>query len=474
LTFPPSAGRLPPRDAALHLLNRLGFGPRPGEVDRVLEDGIARTADRLLAAPSSEPAVEARLASYPKIHWTIDEVVKEHQRLHQSRAPIEEALGDVRAAKVVRAVHSDHPLREVLADFWYNHFNVYAYAWEPSLPAYDREAIRPNCTGSFKGLLHATAKHPAMLYYLDNYLSVADRTKDGVVVHGINENYGRELLELHTVGVDAGYTQEDVQAAARALTGWDFGGWGVYRFTFNPEKHDPGAKRVFGLELGPGGGQEDGERLLDHLASHPATARFVGRRLVQRFVGDDPPADLVRRCAEVFLATQGDIRSMVRAIVESDAFWSPLYVGTKIKTPFEFAVSALRAVDAEVTDGRFVAADLAGMGMPLYDCKPPTGYSNRGHDWRSAASQVYRFDFAFRLAGGALKGVAVPEAGLPGTDGQKNDAAALTDALAGQILGRRLSSQTRKTASRIRPSDGVTAKAKVAGLLLASPEFQMR
>jgi uncharacterized protein (DUF1800 family) len=474
LTFPSSGKGLHPRDAALHLLNRLGFGPRPGDVDRVLEEGLPRAADRLLSPLSSEPAVERRLAAHPRIGLSIDEIVKEHQRLKESPVPIEETLADLRAAKVIRAVHAEHPLREVLADFWYNHFNVYAYAWQPSLPAYDREAIRPNCTGGFRALLHATAKHPAMLYYLDNYLSVADRMKDGVLVRGINENYGRELLELHTVGVEAGYTQEDVQSAARALTGWDFGGWGVYRFTFNPDKHDTGAKSVFGLELGPGGGQEDGDRLLDFLASHPATARYVSRRLVQRFVSDDPPADLVLRCAEVFLATHGDVGSLVKAIVESEAFWAPSSVGAKVKTPFEFAVSALRAVDAEVTDGRFVATALAGMGMPLYDCKPPTGYSNRGHDWRNAAAQVYRFDFAFKLAGGAVQGVQIPGGALRTAGNSRDDAAALTDVLAREVLGGRLSSRTRKVASRVRPSDGVPTAAKVAGLLLASPEFQMR
>lgn len=471
--FPWSSGGLRPRDAALHLLNRLGFGPRPGDVDRVLQEGIPRAAERLLSPTPSEPLLEKRLAAHPAIHRTIDEIVKEHQRT-ESRAPIEDALSDLRAAKVIRAAHAEHPLREVLADFWYNHFNVYAYAWEPSLPAYEREAIRPNCTGSFRALLEATAKHPAMLFYLDNYLNVADRMVEGTLARGINENYGRELLELHTVGVDAGYTQNDVQGAARALTGWDFGGWGVYRFTFNPDKHDSRAKSIFGLELGTGGGQEDGDRLLDYLSSHPASARFVSRRLLQRFVADHPPADLERRCAEVFLATRGDVRSLVRAIVESETFWSPPSVGSKVKTPFEFAVSALRAVDAEVSDGRSVATALSTMGMPLYDFKPPTGYSNRGHDWLNAASQVYRFDFAFKLAGRAVKGVAVPEGGLRAAAHSSDDAAALTAAMAAQILGHRLTRQTRAVASRVRGSDGVETATKVAGLLLASPEFQLR
>jgi uncharacterized protein (DUF1800 family) len=224
--------------------------------------------------------------------------------------------------------------------------------------------------------------------------------------------------------------------------------------------------------LPAGGGQEEGDRLLDYVASHPATARYVSRRLVQRFVADEPPASLVKRCAEVFLATQGDVRSVLKAIVESDEFWSRASVGNKVKTPFEFSVSALRALDAEVTDGKPVAAALKSMGMPLYDCKPPTGYSNRGRDWLGAASQVYRFDFAFKLAAGAVPGSAARPARL-GAGAKADDAKALTRAMAERILGR-LTDRTRKVVSSVRGGAGVDTMTKVAGLLLASPEFQAR
>ena len=471
------ADSLAPRDRATHVLNRLGFGPRPGEVDRLVAEGIDHAVDRLLAADGPEPAVDERLKACPRFDHSIDRIVGEHQKMKGmmgSRAPIEGALDDLRSAKIIRAVHSEHQLREVLVDFWFNHFNVYSYAWEPSVPAYEKEAIRPHVFGSFRALLGATTTHPSMLFFLDNYLNVADRQDKGVLVRGINENFGRELLELHTVSVDAKYTQEDVQAAARALTGWDFGGWGVYRFTFNPDKHDTEAKRVFGLDLPAGGGQEEGDRLLDYLATHPATAQFVSWRLVQRFVADEPPAALVARCAEVFLATQGDIRSVLKAIFESREFWSAEHVASKVKTPFEFAVGALRAVDAEVSDGKGVAVALGNMGMPLYGCRPPTGYSNRGLSWLSAASQVHRFDFAFKLAAGVVPGVAAHPDRLGARARSVDHAEKLTKAMAAEVLGSRLSKGTREVASRFRPSPGVDTLTKVAGLLLASPEFQMR
>jgi uncharacterized protein (DUF1800 family) len=451
-------------------VNRLGFGARPGEVERLLDEGLDRAVERLLAPAPEEPEVERRLVGYPGMHRTIDEIVKEHQRLDFSRAPVEAALEDMRAVKLTRAVHAEHPLREVLADFWYNHFNVYAYSWEPSIPGYEREAIRPHCLGSFRGLLHATARHPSMLFFLDNFLNVADRTVNGALVRGINENYGRELLELHTVGVDAGYTQADVQEAARTLTGWDFGGWGVYKYTYNHEKHDTAPKSVFGLELPAGGGEDEGLRLLDYLAAHPLTARFVAHRMVERFVSDEPPASLTDRCAQVFLSSKGEGLAMVRAILQSDEFWAPSSVGSKVKTPFEYAVSVLRALQADVGQARSVVAALAAMGMPLYGCMPPTGYSNHGGSWLSAQSQVYRFQFAFQAAGRALAGVTVPADLLEG----RGKPSKLAEWFAREVLGSRVTKATLRTAGSRTASDGVPAAAKVAGVLLASPEFQMR
>ena len=474
MKLPPSAKTLGNRDRALHLLNRWGYGARLGEIDRVAEEGIERAVDRLLSPEAAEPAVDQKLKAFPGIDRTIDEIVKEHQRLGFSRVPVEEALDHMRSAKLVRAAHSAHTLREVMVDFWYNHFNVYSYAWEPSIGPYEKEAIRPHVLTSFRTLLGATATHPSMLFYLDNWLNVSDRRDAGALIRGINENYGRELLELHTLGVDAGYTQDDVQAAARALTGRDFGGWGVYAYTFHDDKHDKDAKKVFGLELAPGGGENDGDRLFDYLSAHPATARFISWRLVQRFVDDHPPESLVKRCAEVFLATRGDVKSLLLAIVESDEFWAPAAVGSKTKTPFEFAVSALRAVDADLTDGKAVATALGNMGMPVYGCRPPTGYSNHGGNWLNAASQVYRFDFAFKLAAGAVPGVEVPTERLAARGGKAGDAKALAHALAGDILAGRAAGKTLKVASRVRADASVAMPTKVAGLLLASPEFQMR
>jgi len=405
-------------------------------VARVLAEGPDCYIERQIAAEDPDDGLELRLADCPGIHFSAAHIIFLHQSSAFSRSPIEGALDDLRSAKVIRAVHANNQLAEVLVDFWYNHFNVYAYAWEPSVPAFEREAIRPHALGRFRDLLGAVAAHPAMLFYLDNYLSAGPRLVNGKSVVGLNENYGRELLELHTVGVDAGYAQRDVFDAARTFTGWGIEGLAdrgppTYQFCFRPELHDRGTKEVFGLRIAAGGGQEDGEALLDHLAAHPASARFVSSRLVQRFVADDPPESLVTRCAATFLSTDGNIRSMLETIFRSEEFAAAREFGTKVKSPFDFVASSVRALGLEVRDGRGLVSSLADMGMPLYGCKPPTGYSNRGRDWLNPASQVARFDLAFRLAAGAIAGVA------PGPE-------------------------TR------------TAPVRAAGLALAGPPFQMR
>jgi uncharacterized protein (DUF1800 family) len=464
-----------PAERALHLLNRLAFGPRPRDVARLLEESPERYVERQLEvrSPADEAPVRDRLAGLPAIEFGINQIVKQHVSQNFSRVPVDGALAELRCAKIVRAVHADLQLREVLADFWYNHFNVYSDAWGPATPAYEREAIRPHALGKFRAILGAVATHPGMLFFLDSFLNTADRMVDGKLVRGLNENFGRELLELHTVGVDAGYTQEDVIGAARTLTGWDFGGWQAdpYRFTFQADKHDTDEKKVFGLALGAGAGQDEGERLLDYLASHPATAQFISRRLVQRFVADEPPASLVKRCAKVFLDSAGDTRSLVRTIVGSDEFWSRGVVGAKLKTPFEYTVSALRAVDAVVEDATDVAKALGDMGMPLYDCLPPTGYSNNSKEWLGAASQVRRFDFAFKLAAGRVTGVKTNPNSRASSGGS---ARSIARSLSEDVLAGRLSPRTLAVVSGVRASPSVDVRTKVTGLVLASPEFQMR
>lgn len=404
------------RRLASHALDRIGFGPRPGDLERLLDEGLACWIDRQLAAEDEELGLESRLANTGQRLFSIAHITYLTQAAGFSVDPSEQALEDLRAAKLVRAVHAENQLAEVMADFWYNHFNVYAYRWQAAVPPYDREAIRPHALGRFRDLLGAVAAHPAMLFYLDGYISTVPGLVDGKLRLGLNENYGRELLELHTVGVDAGYTQADVVGAARVFTGWGIEGLIhgeplTLTTCFRPHWHDPGPKEVFGLKIPGGTGREEGELLLDYLAAHPCAARYISRRLVERFVSDDVSAALVERCAAVFQATDGDIRAVLAEIFRSAQFRAPSAFGSKLKSPLELVVSAVRAVGGEVRDARPLVQVVAELGMPLYGCKPPTGYSNRGRDWLNAGSQFGRMSFAFKLAAGTVPGVHVQAAG---------------------------------------------------------------
>ena len=378
--------RVPEDDGAVsHALNRLSFGARPGDVDNVRRVGLAQWIEQQLTAqPSSSP-----LASPPT--------------LVQRPAPAElrRMIGDAASAKLRRALTSERQLEEVLVDFWFNHFNVFARKGPTALfvSEYEDQAIRPHVLGTFRELLGATAKSPAMLIYLDNWQSNRRR--------GVNENYARELLELHTLGVDGGYTQQDIVNVARAFTGWTVGRQGTPGFRFVPNLHDRDAKSVLGHTLKAGGGIDDGERVLDILARHPATARHIAFKLAQRFVGDAPPAELVRRAAQTFQQTNGNLRDVVRVIVTSPEFFDPAVRLTKVKTPFEFVVSALRASGAEMQNPGRLLRILADMGMPLYLCQPPTGYDETADAWVSSGALVQRINFAVALSRGEVQGVRV-------------------------------------------------------------------
>lgn len=459
---------------AVHLLNRIGYGPRPGDVRRILGMGLDRYVRDQLEAPP-DPDLDSRLRGLPTLGYSIPQVVALYNADPRSIGVI---LDELYLAKILRAVHGQNQLQEAMVDFWFNHFSVFIQEGSTRFytPAYERDAIRPHALGKFRDLLGATAAHPAMLYFLDNYLSRANVSVNGRMARGLNENYGRELLELHTVGVDAGYTQEDVVDAARCFTGWGIddlrtGG----RFQYRPQLHDTGAKSVFGLELPARGGQDDGEKLLDHLASHPRTALFIARKLAQRFVADDPPPRVVERAADVFLATGGDIRAVMRAIVGSAEFWAEAFGPGKPKTPLEYVASALRAVDAQVTNGRAVVAYLQNMGMPLYACVPPTGYSNRGADWLNPSSHLYRMNFALDLASGAIGGVSVDVRGaVRRMGGDSENARSVASSISAEIFGKGLSSSTLDAASRVAAGGPVSVATRVAALCLAGPEMQAR
>ncbi len=459
---------------ALYLLSRAGWGPRPGDLARVLESGPTGWIEEQLA-PQSDPELDSRLAAYTTLGLSTTRI------LAITNADVRAAqvvLDELANARVVRAVHGKNQLQEVLTDFWFNHFNVFvndAFVRD-SATAYEREAIRPHVLGRFRDLLGAASLHPAMLYYLDNYLNTAPHRSGSRVVGGINENQGRELMELHTVGVDAGYTQQDVIEASRCLTGHgidDLQTGGNY--LFRPADHDTGSKTVFGLAVPAGGGADDVQRLLDHLAGHPSTARFISRQLARRFVSDDPPEDLVQRMAGVFSATGGDLGQVLRALFGSAEFWAQAFTTRKPRTPVEYVFGALRAIGAEVANPAAVRRALSDMGQPLYACNPPTGYSNRGDAWLSPSSQLYRMNFALDLAAGAVAGVSADaRAFVRNAGGDPDDPGSAAAAVNREAFGGTLSAATLQAAVGVDRAGAVPVAIRVAGLLLASPEMQVR
>jgi len=321
---------------------------------------------------------------------------------------------DLAEGKLFRAVYSNRQLEEVLTDFWYNHFNVFLDkgADRYMVTTYERDVIRPHVLGNFKDLLLATAQSPAMLFYLDNSQSVApgtDRKPNGKKPsRGLNENYGRELMELHTLGVDGGYTQQDVTEVARCFTGWtikELRGGGV--FQFNERVHDQGEKTVLGVKIPANGGINDGLKVIDILVHHPATAQFVSKSLAIRFVSDNPPASLIDRMAATFTRTEGDLRATMKTMFDSPEFYAPASYQTKIKSPFEMMASALRLTGADVDYGFNLIQQLNTLGEPLYRKVEPTGYSNKGSDWLNSASLLARMNFAVALSGNKVPGTKV-------------------------------------------------------------------
>jgi uncharacterized protein (DUF1800 family) len=502
--------------AILHLLHRLTFGPRPGDVERVRAVGAPAWIERQLRADTIEDAATERaLAELASLRMSIPEALRQYPRpdrelrekLQSGRLTRQEMMemypperrpfritAELQAAKTLRAVTSERQLQEVMVDFWFNHFNVFAgkgdVRWYVS--AYERDAIRPHALGKFKDLVSATARHPAMLFYLDNWLSARE---DFAVAEGpgrgrragLNENYARELMELHTLGVEGGYTQQDVREVARAFTGWSIERPRVEgRFVFRAAMHDIGEKVVLGQRIPAFGGERDGERVIEILTRHPSTARFVAGKLVRRFVADTPPPALVERVAATYLTTDGDITAMLRTIVASPEFWSHDARRAKIKTPFEFVTSATRALAARVdARGAGELAQASGeIGQPLYQAQPPTGYKDTAEVWVNTGALLARMNFALALASGRYPQVSV-DLGALVAGGDRREPATVLDrllaALVGQptretraVLAAELGNPqiTRLTTDDRGPAD--TDVAKLAALVIGSPEFQRR
>jgi len=397
-----------------HLLNRIAFGPRPGDVERVQQIGFGKYIEQQLH-PDQIPddALEGRLAALTSLHMNVAELTQKYMpprkalqgRDRPNRSMVmnvpQQILLELQTQKVIRAVHSQRQLQEVMTDFWFNHFNIF---WGKNADRYlttgfERDAIRPHVLGKFKDLLMATAKSPAMLFYLDNHLSSS--------IKGINENYARELMELHTLGVDGGYSQKDVQEVARAFTGWTIDRPQMSgEFMFRARLHDGGEKNVLGHKINSGG-VHDGEAVIDILAKHPSTARFISTKLVRRFVSDEPPETLVKEVAGVYRDSDGDIRQMMRTILMSKEFNSAEAVSVKTKTPFEYVASAIRVLDGSTDGSRAVAQSIARMGQPLYQCQPPAGYPDRGDHWMSNSAILERLNFATALVSDRIVGTTV-------------------------------------------------------------------
>ena len=401
----------------------------------------------------------------------------------------------------------------MLTDFWFNHFNVFINkgADRYLLTSYQRDAIRPHVLGKFEDLLVATAKSPAMLFYLDNWLSVGPDSdialgiaphhgygpgrpghpKKGKQASGLNENYGRELMELHTLSVNGGYSQKDVTEVAKVFTGWTLDppkkGGG---FRFEPRMHEPGDKFVLGHRIKENGEQE-GLEVLHLLAHNPKTAHFISQKLAMRFVSDNPPPALVDRMTQTFLKKDGDIREVLRTLFKSPEFWSPDAYRAKVKTPLEFVVSAVRASGAEVDDARALVGTLNNMGMTIYGMMPPTGYSMKADTWVNSSALLARMNFALGLAAGKVRGVKVDATSLAASDSEATTEATPADTqetlarLENSLLAGDISRQTHDTISKQLEDPAISQRrlddpkrppnvAAITGLILGSPEFQRR
>jgi uncharacterized protein (DUF1800 family) len=619
-----TAAQMDQRKQAVHVLNRLTFGPRPGEVDRVMAIGVDKWIDQQLHPDKiDDNALESRLSPFRTLRMDTREMVEsfppeqmikavadgkqslpsdplkravyqaqldryqdkedrkqqtavagpdkvdddERSRRQQERiegeqkveelldmppdqrmkavlkmsaeeqrvitsslhgekrdefmegmnprqretiealnSPQQVVANELVEGKLLRAIYSDRQLQEVMTDFWFNHFNVFLGkgADRYLLTSYERDVIRPRALGKFEDLLVATAQSPAMLFYLDNWLSVGPNSDvaNGIPKrankevkqrirnkgqtkgkrNGLNENYGRELMELHTLGVNGGYTQEDVTEVARVFTGWTLkqpkqGGG----FTFEERTHEPGDKVVLGHRIKPRG-EKEGLEVLHILAHHPSTAKFVCTKLAMRFVSDDPPPALVDRMAQTFLKKDGNIREVLKTMLSSPEFWAPDTYRAKVKTPLEFVVSAVRASGADVTDAMPIARQLQNMGMPLYGMQPPTGYSMKADAWVNSSALLGRMNFALALTSGKIKGVQVDFEHMPERSDEPQQSLA---ALENSLLAGEVSPQTHDVISA-RLQDSKISRRKlddparptniglIAGLLLGSPEFQRR
>ena len=435
--------------------NRLMFGPRAGDVVRIDQMGVDAFIEEQLAPQQIDDGdVTRRLNQIDSLQDTLT-----HSAAELATSTKRDILLDLQQATLLRAVYSPRQLFELTVDFWSNHLNIYFGKGTDAYlkPVDDRQVIRPYALGKFRDLVGSSAHSPAMLIFLDNQTNVQGKP---------NENYGRELMELHTIGVDGGYTQTDVQAVARAFTGWsvkpakkdvpaDQQAQGAGEFLFRPRQHDEDAKTVLGVQLPANSGDKDGERVLDILAAHPSCATFISLKLARRFVADEPPKDVVALGAAAFTKSDGDLKATLGAILHSDGFKQSL--GQKMKRPFELVASALRGVGAETDGGKPILQAMRVMGQPLFSWASPNGYPDATGAWLGASTMLARWNFGMALAGNALKGTRVDKnAGTPAD-------------LAVQLLGAPLPASVQ---AAVQPF--ANNPSAYLSLLMNSPLFQVR
>ena len=459
-TVPPATPTSAPPDPQLaRLVRRITFGIAPADLARAQQIGYDAFIDEQLAPDSIQDAdVESRLAGLTTLAMSPAQLVQ----VSSPRQPARELV----QAAILRAVYSRRQLKELLVDFWTNHFNIYIVGAQAFLKTVDdRDAIRPHVLGSFHDLLSASAHSPAMLVYLNNAVSTKNLP---------NENYGRELMELHTLSVNGGYTQTDVHEAARALTGWTVRGKNATAdpgtFYYNATIHDDGPKTILGQAFPAGQGIGDGEKLLDLLAQHPATAHFISLKLARRFVADDPPAALVDRLAGVFTQLSGDLTKVTSALLHSDEFRASL--GQKLKRPFEFVASALRATQASAQAGDPTLNMLRLMGQPLFGWQTPDGFPDAAGAWATTNGMLGRWNYSLALASNSFRDSPVNLAGVTGAVSTVDDAiTALSLAFLGEPLPGAAAQILHAAAGQADPH---TALPGLAALILSSPYFQYR
>jgi len=589
-------------EAIRHALNRLAYGPRPGDADRIRQMGLAKWIDQQLNPKSiDDHAMEARLNDYPTLRMSTAQLLAEYPnpkqaakqaqgnpgpaRLQAAQKQADEAIAamaqemdgntastngaadanmtaapdatspmklnpptlgvakrdltgvdpntvlraiaddskrparvveELAMAKLTRAIYSERQLQQVMDDFWLNHFNVYAGKGEVKwyLTSYERDVIEPNALGKFKDLVTDTAKSPAMLFYLDNFLSADPRAAGRQTIQramrqqmrrgpygypprppaqqgqnkkrqerGLNENYGRELMELHTLGVDGGYTQKDVTEVARCFTGWTIEKpREIAKFKFDERLHDPDPKIVLGKKI-HAGGMKDGQQVIDLLVKNPNTAKFISTKLARRFVSDTPPEALVERMAKSFQKSSGDIREVLRTMIYSPEFWSRAAYRAKIKTPYELVVSSVRALGTDVGTPMPLVLWVERIGQPMYQCQPPTGYSDKAETWVNAGALLNRLNFSLALSGNKVRGSRTDTAALLGS-GSGADPKMALDRAVKVFLGEATPGTVDTLQKQLENPQVLQAKlddpvkqvdlGMVTGLVLGAPEFQRR